>query len=54
MTRNQFIEMCNRYYILPDIAFENENINSILTNNLLASQPIKRAKLIEEILINEF
>lgn len=54
MTKNQFIEICNRYYILPEIAYQNENINNILTDNLLASQPIRRAKLIEEILINEF
>ena len=51
MTRNQFIQICNSYCILPEIAIENENIIDTLINE---TNSIIATSLIELILATEF
>ena len=57
MTNNEFIQLCNSYCILPEIAIENKSIRRILKNDnrpLIYQGAVLYATLIEEILINEF
>jgi len=57
MTNNEFIQLCDSYCILPEIALEKQSIKSILLNDnrpLIYRSSIASAMLIEEILLNEF
>ena len=32
MTQSEFVELCNTHQILPEIAFENENVRNAITH----------------------
>tara|TARA_R100000664_G_C2684096_1_gene90862 strand:+ start:38 stop:256 length:219 start_codon:yes stop_codon:yes gene_type:complete len=49
---NHFQSLCNKYFIFPDIALENESILDIFENDQLSKH--EKLKLVDQVLLNEF